>query len=332
LKGRFHKDEHVVLHCRGAKMTSVALHAVEGFPNARIIYDARGDEVAETYDTFGLDGQSDPHPTPSQRKSIETIREYERRAVTLAHGVTAVSQSLLNTLQSRHGVDLPGRSLVIPCCPDIEAFTPWLPKRDEARRALGLSNKFIVCYLGSLAWYQMPELSLRVFRLIRQLRDDAHFLAITTQPERMAQIVRENGISETDFTIRSFPPSEVPRWLVAADLGLLLRKQDAVNRAASPVKFGEYLAAGVPVVISQRVGDASDLVQQFKLGCVIDIDATDSEILEQLERGISAAPIQGSRIASAESHLHWRKITSQRFSFYKAMCQNRDLRKRELSN
>jgi hypothetical protein len=37
---------------------------------------------------------------------------------------------------------------------------------------------------------------------------------------------------------------DVPRLLPAADLGLLLRKSDAVNAVASPVKFGEYLACG----------------------------------------------------------------------------------------
>ncbi len=321
LKGRFQKDERFILHCRGARMTSLALRAVEGFREAHIIYDARGDEIAETYATFGLDMESGRQCTTPQRKAIDAVCEHERRAVALAHGVTAVSQSLLNTLQSRQGVDLSGRSLVISCCPDVDAFTPWLAKRDEARTALGLTNKFVVCYLGSLAWYQMPELSLRVFRLIHQLRDDAHFLAITTQPEKMEQIVRENGIAEGDFTIRSFPQSEVPRWLVTADLGLMLRKQDAVNRAASPVKFGEYLAAGVPVVISQGVGDSSDLVRENQLGCVADIDADESQLLANIQEGLGQMECSRDDLRvrcreTATRSMSWPALNASRMEFY----------------
>jgi glycosyltransferase involved in cell wall biosynthesis len=321
LKGRFQREAHFVLHCRGAKMTRLALQASAGHKHGRIIYDARGDEIAETYDMLGLDEHSGPWPNPQQHRKIDAIRASEQDAITKAHGVTAVSQSLLNTLQSRQRVDLSRRSLVIPCCPDIDAFTHWAPRREAARTALGLTNKFVVCYLGSLAWYQMPELSLRVFRLIRQLREDAHFLAITTQSARMEQIVRENGIAETDFTIRSFTQSEVPRWLVAADLGLMLRKQDAVNRAASPVKFGEYLAAGVPVVISQDVGDSSDLVKTNQLGCVVDIDTDESQLLSNLQECLRLTKWNSDDVRlrcreTAARSMSWPALNAGRREFY----------------
>jgi glycosyltransferase involved in cell wall biosynthesis len=324
LKRRFRPDERFVLHCRGARMTRLALEAATGYANARIIYDARGDEIAETFDMLGIDEHAGPRPTSQQQRAIDAIKASEHAAVTSSHGVTAVSRSLLETLQSRQRTDLSGRSLVIPCCPEVEAFTPWLPRRDEARDALGLSDKFVVCYLGSLAWYQMPELSLRMFRLIRQLRDDAHFLAITTQPQKMEQAIRAQGIGEGDFTIRSFPQSEVPHWLVAADLGLMLRKQDAVNRAASPVKFGEYLAAGVPVVISQGVGDASDLVQSNQLGTVVDVDADDSQLHTLLQHGVGLIERgrEQLRIRCRETacrEMSWPALNAAREAFYASL-------------
>ncbi len=323
LNRRFQHDERFILHCRGAKMTNIALDATKSLSNARIIYDSRGDEVAEAYDTLGTSETGESPPPRSQQKQIDLMRILEHRAVTTANGVTAVSHALLNTLQSRHRVDLSGRSLVIPCCPDIDTFTPWLPQRNEARSVLGLADKFVVCYLGSLAWYQMPELSLRVFRLIKQIRSDAHFLAITTQPERMEQIVRAHGIAEEDFTIRSYPQTEVPRWLVAADLGLMLRKQDAVNHAASPVKFGEYLAAGVPVVISQELGDASETVESTNSGFVLDITRTDSELLANLALAVrlggASRDEQSLRCQEVVCRsMCWQVLNDSREQFYSA--------------
>jgi hypothetical protein len=59
----------------------------------------------------------------------------------------------------------------------------------------------------------------------------------------------------------SVPQSQVADYLVAADAGFLLRDASSVNRVSVPVKIGEYLAAGVPVVVSsieQWVDDVFD--------------------------------------------------------------------------
>jgi glycosyltransferase involved in cell wall biosynthesis len=60
----------------------------------------------------------------------------------------------------------------------------------------------------------------------------------------------------------------VPEYLAAGDLGLLLRDPHPVNRVASPVKFAEYLAAGLPVLVSPGVGDAAAIVERERVGFV----------------------------------------------------------------
>jgi len=62
---------------------------------------------------------------------------------------------------------------------------------------------------------------------------------------------------------------EVPGYLAAADVGLLLREPCLVNRVASPVKFAEYLAAGLPVLLTEQIGDYSALAAAHRVGCVI---------------------------------------------------------------
>ena len=43
-----------------------------------------------------------------------------------------------------------------------------------------------------------------------------------------------------------------------------------MNAVSSPIKFGEYLAAGVPVLISHGVGDTEDIVKKHNVGIVVE--------------------------------------------------------------
>ena len=49
----------------------------------------------------------------------------------------------------------------------------------------------------------------------------------------------------------------------------MLRNDDEVNQVASPLKLGEYLASGLPVVTSPGIGEFSELVSRNRLGVLI---------------------------------------------------------------
>ncbi len=53
------------------------------------------------------------------------------------------------------------------------------------------------------------------------------------------------------------------------DYGLLLREKSITNKVASPVKFAEYLYAGLRVLISPEIGDYSEMVSYYNLGHVV---------------------------------------------------------------
>lgn len=290
LAKRFPSDDPFIVRCRGSKMTCLALDAVRGWPHSKVIYDCRGAEAFETIQSAGLADTPEPHWPPAQRKLIERVVRGERQAVEAAAGVTCVSHAMVESLRARYPRVPTSKFFVVPCCPNVDAFGSQIPHRDTVRQSLGLTDKFVVTYLGSLVWYQMPEESLRVFRLIRELRPDAHFLAITTDPAKMQTLVEKAGIAASDATIRSFPPAEVPRWLVASDLGLMLRDTTETNRVASPVKFGEYLAAGIPVVVSPHLGDCTRIVTDHNLGVCADLTQSDQALRDTLARWFATRP------------------------------------------
>jgi glycosyltransferase involved in cell wall biosynthesis len=61
----------------------------------------------------------------------------------------------------------------------------------------------------------------------------------------------------------------MPRYLSAADAGLSFVLPAPSKRASSPVKNGEYLACGLPVVTTDGIGDYSDLVGRRRVGVVV---------------------------------------------------------------
>lgn len=304
LRRRGYSD--VVLHCRNAKMAALALKCRSQFPRVKIVYDCRGVECDEFAMNHGLASESRQRWPRSFQKALTLVEDSERLGCREADAVLCVSRVMAGHLQQKYGLEC-DRFGVIPCCVDVQAFHQTPQQRSDTREKLGVSARFVVTYLGSLAWYQMPDQAIRVFRLIKELREDAHFLAITTQMETMQQALRRGRVAPSDATVLCVAPDRVPDVLPAGDLGLLLREQSIVNRVASPVKFGEYLAAGMPVVVTPNIGDYSDDVVRSKLGCCVSIEASDDEIKSAL-RAYFASYSGNERHLSTQyamNHLRW---------------------------
>ena len=322
---RFHQEQPFIVRCRNATMTGIALDALRDFHGAKVIYDCRGAEVTETIQLLGMTDCPPSNWNADTRRAIENAAVCERRAVREAAGVTCVSQAMVDMLRSNYPDQPAEKFFVAPCCPDVDAFSRVAADRDTVRQELGFADKFVVSYVGSLAWYQLPEASFRLFRRIKARRPDAHFFAITTEPEKMRQLVAQAGIASTDVTIRSVPAPEVPRLLVASDWGLMLRDDSETNRVASPIKFGEYMAAGVPVVISPRLGDYSDLVRRRGLGVEVDLSTDDAALDAALWPGDTTEPRAHEAARQrcrdyAASDLAWSSVIPRLANWFESLC------------
>jgi hypothetical protein len=110
---------------------------------------------------------------------------------------------------------------------------------------------------------------------------------------------------------------EVPVRLAGAHVGFLLRRSSPVNEVSSPTKFGEYLAAGLPVVMTDGIGDFTDLAMQENVGLIIPHSMLDAAFCEDmrlwLARIITFAQWSRSRRREvslqcqrlARDHLQW---------------------------
>lgn len=160
---------------------------------------------------------------------------------------------------------------VIPVCVDIGLFAQEREKRGEYRHKYCLTNRFVVVYCGSLGWNDPQQLA-EYYSRFRSVKKDAHLLILTFRRynAELREVFESSGLHSDLYTILNPSVEEVPSLLSAGDVGLLLLKNVPTAKKALTVKFAEYLAAGLPVIVSDYAEGAAHLVKLYRCGIVID--------------------------------------------------------------
>jgi glycosyltransferase involved in cell wall biosynthesis len=136
-------------------------------------------------------------------------------------------------------------------------------------------------------------------------------------------MARDAGLDEAALTLLQVPYNDVPMYLGAADIALLVRKRSIVNATASPVKLAEYMAAGLPVVMSDGIGDLSEAVSQNRLGCVLnDRDSAErlSVFIGEVQR--EAGTFRERIISWCEQNLSWSVHLPALVNLYESLCES----------
>jgi hypothetical protein len=242
---------------RGPFATALALRAREKGILQKVIFDGRGAYIAELTEYNVI-------PDEAIKKEIATI---ERRCVLESNRQLAVSEALVEYWRETFGYN--GSShRVIPCT--LNSNTIFAPVSEEAvrqaRQKLGIpAQATVVVYSGSVAgWQSLNDFGQRMLPLMQQ-NPNLHLLLLIKQlPENFAPLAQY----ATRIHRHWLSPEEVGTALAAADHGWMLREDTVTNRVASPVKFAEYLAAGLHVIISGNLGDTTAFVARLNCGVV----------------------------------------------------------------
>lgn len=230
--------------CRGPFATWMALRMRDRGLTKKVCYDGRGAYAAEWEEYRVINDDA----------LIAQLRPVEQDAVMKSDFRLAVSHALVDHWRERYGYT--GNEHVVIPCTLASAFVQPLNARVDHD-----GMRFI--YSGSAAgWQSFEELSVLVDGIMEQpgtsvlflSPDDPHITALVlTYPQRV-----KRGWS--------YAAEGVMEELGRSDMGVLFREETLTNRVASPTKFAEYLACGLPVLISPGLGDFSDLVVKHDLG------------------------------------------------------------------
>jgi glycosyltransferase involved in cell wall biosynthesis len=303
-------DCRVVFHCRGESAAEWAMALRRCFAGAGLVVDVRGAWPEELLFARGFDGvdQADQ----AARRDYEEAVARVRRTAAAAGAVLSVSPGMLDWLRAI-GVEAE-KLAYVPCC--VPSTTYDAQQRREARRALGLERALVITYLGTVTRYQHVEDGVVPFFLAmaRQL-EAAHLLCLTNDPVRMRSVLAGGGVPPDRSTVCRVPQEQIGAYLCASDAGLLLRAPSRINALSQPTKLGEYLAAGVPVIVSRGTGQVGDLVEGRGAGIQIDCFGVSQTQLEReaarcgeqlIARGES---LRQGAIALCRRELYWSSYT-----------------------
>ncbi len=162
--------------------------------------------------------------------------------------------------------------VVIPCAVDVELFQRDAHAGTRLRGELGLTGTVFV-YAGKAGgWYDTTSM-LDYVAAARQVFGEVSLLVLTNEsPGAFTRPAIARGIR---CITRSASRAEMPALLSTADVGLSFVLSAPSKTTSSPVKNGEYLACGLPVVTTTGIGDYSALIPERRVG--VAVDARDRE-------------------------------------------------------
>jgi hypothetical protein len=174
---------------------------------------------------------------------------------------------------------------IMPCAVDIQHFAFNYNQRAAIREKLSCSDSDCVgIYVGKFGGIYIEEEAFQLFSKL--LSTSPLFKIIILTPQDKASIIqqlRKSCIDVNRVFITKVPHQDVPLYLSASDFAFSLQKYMPSNAFLNPIKIGEYWANGLPILITQGVGDDSHIIEQHEAGVVFDLNReTPSTIAQRM--------------------------------------------------
>ncbi len=153
--------------------------------------------------------------------------------------------------------------------PELSIFSKNLRNKKNSR--------FILMYPGSLHWHQGVDLALNAFAGIVNDFQEAEFHIYGDGPEKssLEAKVAELGLNKRVLFKGLLPREEMAKKMANADLGVVPKRSDSFGNEAFSTKTMEFMALGVPVLISETAVDRyyfnDDIAMFFRPGDVDDL-------------------------------------------------------------
>lgn len=250
-----------MIHARSHIPATIALPLLKPF-KLKLLFDLRG-LMAEEYVDAGHWREGG--------LPFRLTKNMERRALAAADGIVTLTERIWPVVNDWPG--LRGRDVahaVVPCCADLEKFRFDERARQAKRAELGVNQRFVIVYSGSVdGWYLTEEMADFCAETVKTV-PDVFFLWLTpARHERLRALLRERGLNDENYAVRAVRPDEAPAFLCAADAGLAFIKPCFSKLASSPTKTAEYLGCGLPLVINAGIGDADALITAEQAGALV---------------------------------------------------------------
>lgn len=195
--------------------------------------------------------------------------------------INAVSPSLRDYIIRKTDI-IPGDNITVIPSFAGQRFSFNTDKRIILRNELGVSPKDILMIVSSGG--------------TGQWQNNEAIIELANTGYKALNLSRIN-IAHPNVINKFVSYDQVPFYLQAADIALIMRSKSIVNEVSSPVKFSEFICSGLPIITNRNIAVINDYIEETGFGAITDslIDIT-PEIIHKL------LTISRKKIASFAMH------------------------------
>ena len=147
---------------------------------------------------------------------------------------------------------------VWPSSVDTGLFNPrlYVSDRERIRKELGVQNSLLLIYHGDLSHERGLYELVEAIRIVREEREDVALLLLGKgqAKQRLQALARSSRMDDAIIFHGSVAHVEVPKFIAAADAGVVPLPDQRQWRQQVPIKLLEYLAMGKPVIVTDIPG------------------------------------------------------------------------------
>lgn len=221
------------------------------------------------------------------------LSRVERWQATQADYVTAPTK---HTVQLLKDWNSQAKIFRVPISVDTEKFVYSEEARHRLRKKLYLPEKrYTIMYLGKFGgiYYSVKEVAAFCRKLQERLPELFFLIISPTLSEEVKNAFYGTGMGMGDaLVIGRIPYEEIEDYISACDMGMVAIPPLDSQRYRTPVKIGNYLACGLPILLNRGIADDDDMTEEEGVGIVL--DSLTTEDLEgpvaQLKNFIQADP------------------------------------------
>ena len=197
------------------------------------------------------------------------IASWEKDAVLQSDFRIAVSEELVKWWREAYGYS-DQNYVVIPCTlqSSFKLTVPTETDVQQIRKKEGYAyDDIILVYSGSTSgWQSFSALEVILGRIL-SIGKNYKLIFLSKEDESIGKM---KSMFPGQVDNKWLSHDKVQELLSMCDYGVLYREKSITNRVAAPTKFAEYLSAGIPVLISEGIGDYSAFVKKHECGFIIE--------------------------------------------------------------
>lgn len=158
------------------------------------------------------------------------------------------------------------------------------PESSEQNSDLSATQKYRVCYIGTLGWAHGLETLVQAADRLQSCASEVEFLLVGegADKDRIKALAREQGLSNISF-VDQVPRERIPKIIQQSDVCLVLLRKTDVFKTVIPTKMLEYMSCARPVILG--------------------VDGQARSILEEAGGGVYVEPENANALANAILHL-----------------------------